>query len=102
MELIKVEVTEEFYDKVEKLDRAVGDVFEVEAERFKLLAGENSEQRPFVKVLEIGGEEPDGEETPPDYGQLKTDELKALLTEKGTDFDKTAKKADLIALLTAE
>ncbi len=33
---------------------------------------------------------------------LKVDELKAMLTEKGIDFDPKAKKDDLIALLSEE
>ncbi|HEL2138472.1 hypothetical protein K6V39_07790 [Streptococcus suis] len=94
MELIKVEVTEEFFDKVAQLDRAVGDVFEVDAERLEVLLGENSEKRAFVKVLEES-------EAETDYSKLKTDDIKALLTEKGIEFDKAAKKSDLIALLTA-
>ncbi|MBY5014341.1 HeH/LEM domain-containing protein [Streptococcus suis] len=94
MELIKVEVTEEFFDKVAQLDRAVGDVFEVDAERLEVLLGENSEKRAFVKVLEES-------EAETDYSKLKTDEIKELLTEKGIEFDKAAKKSDLIALLTA-
>ncbi|CYX04018.1 hypothetical protein HO757_06990 [Streptococcus suis] len=93
MELIKVEVTEEFFDKVAQLDRAVGDVFEVDAERLEVLLGKNSEKRAFVKVL-------DESEAEIDYSKLKTDEIKELLTEKGIEFDKTAKKSDLIALLT--
>ncbi|HEL1931428.1 TPA: hypothetical protein TZY53_000664 [Streptococcus suis] len=93
MELIKVEVTEEFFDKVVQLDRAVGDVFEVDAERLEVLLGKNSEKRAFVKVL-------DESEDEIDYSKLKTDEIKELLTEKGIEFDKTAKKSDLIALLT--
>ncbi|MFM0876010.1 HeH/LEM domain-containing protein [Streptococcus suis] len=93
MELIKVEVTEEFFDKVVQLDRAVGDVFEVDAERLEVLLGENSEKRAFVKVL-------DESEDEIDYSKLKTDEIKELLTEKGIEFDKAAKKSDLIALLT--
>ncbi|HEL1768475.1 TPA: hypothetical protein TXV04_001599 [Streptococcus suis] len=93
MELIKVEVTEEFFDKVAQLDRAVGDVFEVDAERLEVLLGKNSEKRAFVKVLE------ENDET--NYSKLKTDEIKALLAEKGIEFDKAAKKSDLIALLTA-
>ncbi|WP_029176420.1 HeH/LEM domain-containing protein [Streptococcus suis] len=93
MELIKVEVTEEFFDKVAQLDRAVGDVFEVDAERLEVLLGENSEKRAFVKVLEES-------EAETDYSKLKTDEIKELLTEKGIEFDKAAKKSDLIALLT--
>ncbi|HEM3163983.1 TPA: hypothetical protein U0901_000342 [Streptococcus suis 92-1191] len=93
MELIKVEVTEEFFDKVAQLDRAVGDVFEVDAERLEVLLGENSEKRAFVKVLEES-------ESETDYSKLKTDEIKELLTEKGIEFDKAAKKSDLIALLT--
>ncbi|HEL1986660.1 TPA: hypothetical protein TY283_002066, partial [Streptococcus suis] len=93
MELIKVEVTEEFFDKVAQLDRAVGDVFEVDAERLEVLLGKNSEKRAFVKVL-------DESEDEIDYSKLKTDEIKELLTEKGIEFDKTAKKSDLIALLT--
>ncbi|HFU4459622.1 TPA: HeH/LEM domain-containing protein [Streptococcus suis] len=94
MELIKVEVTEEFFDKVAQLDRAVGDVFEVDAERLEVLSGANSEKRAFVKVLEESDSETD-------YSKLKTDEIKELLTEKGIEFDKAAKKSDLIALLTA-
>ncbi|WP_099776243.1 HeH/LEM domain-containing protein [Streptococcus suis] len=94
MELIKVKVTEEFFDKVAQLDRAVGDVFEVDAERLEVLLGENSEERAFVKVLEES-------EVETDYSKLKTDEIKGLLTEKGIEFDKAAKKSDLIALLTA-
>ncbi|MCK3895737.1 hypothetical protein HCC09_11555 [Streptococcus suis] len=94
MELIKVEVTEEFFDKVAQLDRAAGDVFEVDAERLEVLLGENSEKRAFVKVLEES-------ESETDYSKLKTDEIKELLTEKGIEFDKAAKKPDLIALLTA-
>ncbi|MBY4974270.1 HeH/LEM domain-containing protein [Streptococcus suis] len=93
MELIKVEVTEEFFDKVVQLDRAVGDVFEVDAERLEVLLGKNSEKRAFVKVLEESEDETD-------YSKLKTDEIKELLTEKGIEFDKAAKKSDLIALLT--
>lgn len=93
MELIKVEVTEEFFDKVAQLDRAVGDVFEVDAERLEVLLGKNSEKRAFVKVL-------DESEAEIDYSKLKTDEIKELLTEKGIEFDKAAKKSDLIALLT--
>lgn len=93
MELIKVEVTEEFFDKVVQLDRAIGDVFEVDAERLEVLLGENSEKRAFVKVL-------DESEDEIDYSKLKTDEIKELLTEKGIEFDKAAKKSDLIALLT--
>ncbi|HEL1827809.1 TPA: hypothetical protein TXZ04_000388 [Streptococcus suis] len=93
MELIKVEVTEEFFDKVAQLDRAVGDVFEVDAERLEVLLGKNSEKRAFVKVL-------DESEDEIDYSKLKTDEIKELLTEKGIEFDKTAKNSDLIALLT--
>ncbi|HEM4557690.1 TPA: hypothetical protein U1Z93_001634 [Streptococcus suis] len=93
MELIKVEVTEEFFDKVAQLDRAIGDVFEVDAERLEVLLGENSEKRAFVKVLEKS-------ESETDYSKLKTDEIKELLTEKGIEFDKAAKKSDLIALLT--
>lgn len=94
MELIKVEVTEEFFDKVAQLDRAVGDVFEVDAERLEVLLGRNSEERAFVKVLEESDPETD-------YSKLKTDDIKALLTEKGIEFDKAAKKSDLIALLIA-
>ncbi|HFI0426831.1 HeH/LEM domain-containing protein [Streptococcus suis] len=94
MELIKVEVTEEFFDKVAQLDRAIGDVFEVDAERLEVLLGENSEKRAFVKALEES-------ESETDYSKLKTDEIKELLTEKGIEFDKAAKKSDLIALLTA-
>ncbi|NQN65240.1 hypothetical protein HPA09_02905 [Streptococcus suis] len=93
MELIKVEVTEEFFDKVAQLDRAIGDVFEVDAERLEVLLGENSEKRAFVKALEES-------ESETDYSKLKTDEIKELLTEKGIEFDKAAKKSDLIALLT--
>ncbi|CYV03721.1 hypothetical protein HO640_09870 [Streptococcus suis] len=93
MELIKVEVTKEFFDKVAQLDRAIGDVFEVDAERLEVLLGENSEKRAFVKVLEKS-------ESETDYSKLKTDEIKELLTEKGIEFDKAAKKSDLIALLT--
>ena len=33
------------------------------------------------------------------YSQLKADEIKAMLTEKGFEFDAKAKKADLLALL---
>ncbi|HEM3581558.1 HeH/LEM domain-containing protein [Streptococcus suis] len=95
MELIKVEVTEEFFDKVAQLDRAVGDVFEVDAERLEVLLGENSEKRAFVKVLVL-----EESESETDYSKLKTDEIKELLTEKGIEFDKAAKKSDLIALLT--
>lgn len=94
MELIKVEVTEEFFDKVAQLDRAVGDVFEVDAERLEVLLGENSEKRAFVKVLVLE----ENDET--NYSKLKTDEIKALLAEKGIEFDKAAKKPELIALLT--
>ncbi|MFM0900303.1 HeH/LEM domain-containing protein [Streptococcus suis] len=94
MELIEVEVTEEFFDKVAQCDRAVGDVFEVDAERLEVLSGANSEKRAFVKVLEESDSETD-------YSKLKTDEIKELLTEKGIEFDKAAKKSDLIALLTA-
>ncbi|HFI0646818.1 TPA: HeH/LEM domain-containing protein [Streptococcus suis] len=93
MELIKVEVTEEFFDKVAQCDRAVGDVFEVDAERLEVLLGKNSEKRAFVKVLEENNET--------NYSKLNTDDIKALLTEKGIEFDKAAKKPDLIALLTA-
>ncbi|MDG4510622.1 HeH/LEM domain-containing protein [Streptococcus suis] len=95
MELIKVKVTEEFFDKVAQLDRAVGDVFEVDAERLEVLLGENSEKRAFVKVLVL-----EESESETDYSKLKTDEIKELLTEKGIEFDKAAKKSDLIALLT--
>ncbi|CYU90004.1 HeH/LEM domain [Streptococcus suis] len=95
MELIKVEVTEEFFDKVAQLDRAVGDVFEVDAERLEVLLGKNSEKRAFVKVLVL-----EESESETDYSKLKTDEIKELLTEKGIEFDKAAKKSDLIALLT--
>ena len=93
MELIKVEVTEEFFDKVAQLDRAAGDIFEVDTERLEVLLGANSEKRAFVKVLEES-------EVETDYSKLKTDDIKALLTEKGIEFDKAAKKSDLIALLT--
>ena len=93
MELIKVEVTEEFFDKVAQLDRAAGDIFEVDTERLEVLLGANSEKRAFVKVLEESDVETD-------YSKLKTDDIKALLTEKGIEFDKAAKKSDLIALLT--
>lgn len=34
-----------------------------------------------------------------DYSQLKADEIKAILTEKGIEFDAKAKKSDLLALL---
>ncbi|WP_086070131.1 HeH/LEM domain-containing protein, partial [Escherichia coli] len=37
-----------------------------------------------------------------DLSALKVDELKAMLTEKGIDFDPKAKKDDLIALLSEE
>ena len=93
MELSKVEVTEEFIDKVAQLDRAAGDVFEVDAERLEVLLGANSEKRAFVNVLKES-------EAETDYSKLKTDDIKALLTEKGIEFDKAAKKSDLIALLT--
>ena len=93
MELIKVEVTEEFFDKVAQLDRAAGDIFEVDTERLEVLLGANSEKRAFVKVLEESDVETD-------YTKLKTDDIKALLTEKGIEFDKAAKKSELIALLT--
>ena len=93
MELIKVEVTEEFFDKVAQLDRAAGDIFEVDTERLEVLLGANSEKRAFVKVLEESDVETD-------YSKLKTDDIKDLLTEKGIEFDKAAKKSDLIALLT--
>ncbi len=93
MELIKVEVTEEFFDKVAQLDRAAGDIFEVDTERLEVLLGANSEKRAFVKVLEESDVETD-------YSKLKTDDIKALLTEKGIEFDKAAKKSELIALLT--
>lgn len=93
MELIKVEVTEEFFDKVAKIDRAAGDVFEVDAKRLEVLLGANSEKRAFVNVLKES-------EAETDYSKLKTDDIKALLTEKGIKFDKAAKKSDLIALLT--
>ncbi len=93
MELIKVEVTEEFFDKVAQLDRAAGDIFEVDTERLEVFLGANSEKRAFVKVLEESDVETD-------YSKLKTDDIKALLTEKGIEFDKAAKKSELIALLT--
>ena len=93
MELIKVEVTEEFFDKVAQLDRAAGDIFEVDTERLEVLLGANSEKRAFVKVLEESDVETD-------YSKLKTDDIKALLTEKGIEFDKAARKSELIALLT--
>lgn len=93
MELIKVEVTEEFFDKVAQLDRAAGDIFEVDTERLEVLLGANSEKRAFVKVLEESDVETD-------YSKLKTDDIKDLLTEKGIEFDKAAKKSELIALLT--
>ena len=93
MELIKVEVTEDFFDKVAQLDRAAGDIFEVDTERLEVLLGANSEKRAFVKVLEESDVETD-------YSKLKTDDIKALLTEKGIEFDKAAKKSELIALLT--
>lgn len=93
MELIKVEVTEEFFDKVAQLDRAARDIFEVDTERLEVLLGANSEKRAFVKVLEESDVETD-------YSKLKTDDIKALLTEKGIEFDKAAKKSELIALLT--
>ncbi|HEM4025188.1 TPA: hypothetical protein U1V69_000328 [Streptococcus suis] len=94
MELIKVEVTEDFFDKVAQLGRAVGDVFEVDADRLEVLLGKNSEERAFVKVSEEI-------ENETDYSKLNIDALKELLTEKGIEFDKAAKKPDLIALLTA-
>ena len=93
MELIKVEVTEEFFDKVAQLDRVAGDIFEVDTERLEVLLGANSEKRAVVKVLEESDVETD-------YIKLKTDDIKALLTEKGIEFDKAAKKSELIALLT--
>lgn len=94
MELIKVEVTEEFFDKVAQLDRAVGDVFEVDANRLEVLLGKNSEERAFVKVSEEI-------ENETDYSKLNIDALKELLTKKGIEFNKTDKKPDLVALLTA-
>ncbi|HEM3612121.1 TPA: hypothetical protein U1C34_001455 [Streptococcus suis] len=91
----KVKVIEEFYDEVEKCDRNVGNVFEVDDERLLVLSGENRYKKAFVEVVE-------GDENTIDYSKLQTDELRTLLTEKGIEFDKSTKKPDLIALLTTE
>lgn len=52
-----------------------------------------------AKLAESENEKSDEEQEGQDYSQLKADELKAILTEKGVEFDAKAKKADLLALL---
>lgn len=51
------------------------------------------------KLAQSGSDNAEGEREGQDYSQLKTDEIKAMLTEKGIEFDAKAKKADLLALL---
>lgn len=103
MKLITVEVIESFKDKATGTLRQFGEVFEVSDERFRQLAGENSYNRPFVK--EISEETPDqesadeGSETE-DLSKLSVDKLQALLTERGITFKKSAKKAELLELLS--
>lgn len=52
-----------------------------------------------AKLTKSGSDKADEEQEGQDYSQLKADELKAILTEKGIEFDAKAKKSDLIALL---
>ncbi len=52
-----------------------------------------------AKLAQSGNDKTDEWREGQDYSQLKADELKAILTEKGVEFDAKAKKADLLALL---
>lgn len=52
-----------------------------------------------AKLAQSENNKADEKQEGQDYSQLKTDELKAILAEKGIEFDAKAKKADLLALL---
>ncbi|QXX82943.1 hypothetical protein J6836_00685 [Providencia sp. R33] len=52
-----------------------------------------------AKLTQSGSDKADEGQEGQDYSQLKADELKAILTEKGIKFDAKAKKADLLALI---
>ncbi|EPL6456373.1 HeH/LEM domain-containing protein [Providencia rettgeri] len=52
-----------------------------------------------AKLTQPESDKADGEQESQDHSQLKVDDIKAILTEKGIEFDAKAKKADLLALL---
>ncbi|UNH39972.1 HeH/LEM domain-containing protein [Moellerella wisconsensis] len=52
-----------------------------------------------AKLAQSENNKADEKQEGQDYSQLKTDELKAILAEKGIEFDAKAKKADLLAFL---
>lgn len=51
-----------------------------------------------LKILDIRFK-PEDEVASTDYAKLKIDEIKALLSEKGIEFDASAKKPELLDLL---
>lgn len=92
---IIAEVVEEFFDKVENIQRSVGDVFETSEERFEVFAGANSYGRAFA----VEAEKPPVVEAK-ELTDYTVAELKEMLDEKGLEYGKKASKADLIALLS--
>lgn len=86
-----------FIDSVEDRNYKAGDTFVVgkktDEKRIAVLSGsDNNLNRPLIEKVD--------EDKPLD--KLTIDELKTIAANKGLEFDAKIKKADLIALITAE
>lgn len=83
---MQVKALRRFDDKLEKVKRLKGAEFEVTEERFRQINGTQ-----YGILVEAVPEK-----------ELSIKEIKLALDEKGIEYAKTAKKADLEALLEAE
>lgn len=85
---MKVKVISAFYDLTENRDYPFDYEFDFTEEKVEKF-------REFIEIIDT--EPATNEEV--DYDKLKVDELKAMLNEKGIEFDDNLKKAELIKLL---
>ena len=89
--MVTLKVKEKFKDRVEKVTRYPGDVFEVTDIR----ANEITDRLPgYVEVISVTANI-----EKPDLSKLTNQQLVAMCEERGIELPKRYKKADLLALL---
>lgn len=87
---MKVKALIQFKDLKEQEMREIGDVFEVDQDRYDFIV---KNAGPIIEIVEDNSQENDN---------LTVSEIKALLDEKGIEYPKSAKKEDLLKLLNGE
>lgn len=87
---MKVKALIQFKDLKEQEMREIGDVFEVDQDRYDFIV---KNAGPIIEIVEDNSQENDN---------LTVSEIKALLDEKEIEYPKSAKKEDLLKLLNGE